>query len=222
MSKIVARIQAHPSRESLHGPLAKALAPLTAAVSLHASNPPNPWEGYQKCLRDIPECTHLLVLQDDVVLCKNFPPAVTRVADANPDYPVILFLAWLPRRVSNLALRAAKNRQHYFDARLRINEFCPAVAVLWPAAKVEEFLAWTDANPGKLGHPAPRSDDGVIGRWVALTKQIIRFTIPSLVQHPDLESSLIGRKMAWGKDRGRVALFFSEDDPLTMDWATPP
>lgn len=161
------------------------------------------------------------MLQDDVTLCHNFPPAVTAVADANPELPVILFLARLPVRVANLALHAAKRRQHYFDVRLRINEFCPAVGILWPVAKAEEFFSWTNAHPGKLGHPEPRSDDGVIGRWVALTKQTVRFTIPSLVQHQDVESSLIGRKTAWGKDRGRVALFYSqEDDPLSIDWTS--
>jgi hypothetical protein len=171
-------------------------------------------------LTDIPECSHLLIVQDDVCLSRNFPPAVTHIAEANPDLPVGLFLARLPNRVGNAALQAAKRRAHYLDIRLRINEFCPVVAVLWPVQKAKEFLTWTEANPSRLGHPAPRSDDGVLGRWVALTKQTVRFTIPSLVQHPDEVESVIGRKALWGADRGRVALFFSdEDDPLEIDWS---
>lgn len=80
-------------------------------------------------------------------------------------------------------------------------------------------MEWTSANPHKLGHPSPRSDDGVLGRWCALTKQTVRFTVPSLVQHPDRVKSVIGRKEHWGKDKGRVALLYYEDDPLEYDWS---
>jgi hypothetical protein len=199
--------------------LVDALAPLPVEVSLHTSDPPNPWKGYQRILSNVPGCSHLLIVQEDVAVCHNFPLAVIKIADANPDRPVILFLARLPRRVANNALRAAKRRERYLDEHLRINEFCPVVGILWPAHKAQEFLAWTDANPGRLGHPEPRSDDGVLGRWVALTKQTVRFAIPSLIQHPDDQPSVIGRRAAWGKDGGRVALMFCQDDPLALDWS---
>jgi hypothetical protein len=182
---------------------------------LHASNPPNPWEGYKACLRDLPECSHLLIIQDDARPALNFAAALERVAEENPVTPVVLFLARLPRRVAMLALRAAKSRERYVSTGMRGNEFCPVVAILWPRSKAQEFLAWTEANPRRLGHPEPRSDDGVLGRWAAFDKQLIRFSVPSLVQHDDRERSTIGRKALWGKDTSRTALLFCED---AADW----
>ena len=208
---ILARIQGHPRRAHLHDPLAAALG-VKCETWEHDSQPPNPWAGYKLILegRTVPY-DHLLVVQDDAVPAPGFPRAIEKVAARNQDRVVVLFLARLPGRVSRLALRAAKNRQCYLDAELRINEFLPAVGVLWPKPKVEEFLWWVHHNPKRLGHSEPRSDDGVIGRWAALTHQRIRFTIPSLIQHPDMEPSLIGRQPAWGKDTGRIAQLFAED-----------
>ena len=77
-------------------------------------------------------------------------------------------------------------------------------------------MVW--ASTARLpGQPNPRSDDAVVGRWMLVTKQTIRATVPSLVQHPDMEPSLIGRRPAWGKDSGRVALHLAED-ALDYEW----
>lgn len=215
---VVARIQAHPSRAHLRPVLIEDLG-LPTEVIEHASNLPNPWAGYKKCLSDIPSyAKHLLVIQDDAHVCHNFAPAIEQIALSNPDTPVVLFLARLPRRIANMALHATKKRQVYLDCQLRSNDFLPVVAILWPVEKAQEFLVWTQANPHKLGHKDPRSDDAVGGRWASLTKQTVRFTIPSLVQHPDQVPSLIGRRASWGKDSGRVAQYFCEGDPLDFSW----
>ena len=215
--EVLARIQAHPARKHLHDGLVQSLE-LPAEVVLHASDPPSPWGGYRSCLSDVPSgISHLLVIQDDTTVCRNFAPALRLIAESNPNTPVVLFLARLPRRISHMALLATKKRQVYLDAQLRSNDFLPVVAILWPVEKAREFLAWAEANPHKLGHKDPRSDDAVGGRWASLTKQPIRFTLPSLVEHPDLEPSLIGRQPAWGKDSGRVAMFFAEDG-LAYEW----
>ena len=214
---ILARIQAHPSRLHLHDDLASDLGFYTEIVE-HSSDPPNPWLGYKNVLETHTKpYDHLLVVQDDAVVCPGFKGAVEKVAARNPDKLVVLFLARLPGRVARQATMAAKKKECYLTAELRINEFLPAVAVLWPATKVREFLNWAQHNPRKLGHTSPRSDDGVLGRWASLTKQQVRFTVPSLVQHPDMEPSLIGRQPAWGKDTGRIAQWFAEDAEA-FDW----
>lgn len=130
------------------------------------------------------------MIQDDTTVCGNFPAAVERIASVS-SMPVCLFLSQHPRRVASASLRA---RSRYLDTHLRINEFMPVVAVLWPIPKAHEFMRWTQENPRKLGHIAPRSDDSVAGRWAALTKQTIRFAIPSLVQHLASEPSVKGGK----------------------------
>lgn len=218
MPRVLARIQAHPSRADLLPPLLESLKPLPVEISLHSSEPPNPWAGYQQALSNLPDCTHLLILQDDVIACRNFPLAVERIAEAKPNTPIILFLANLPRLTANDSLRAANKGLHY--VRLRIREFCPCVGILWPRAKAEELMAWVAENPKVPGYPRPRSDDAVLGRWSIITRQEILCTIPSLVEHPDTVPSLIGRRAAWGKDKGRVALqWIGDQDPLEIDWS---
>ena len=205
---ILARIQAHPDRRDLWEALAQTLD-LPVEVSLHSSDPPSPWDGYRKCLSLIPEgYSHLLVLQDDVRVCENFGEAVRRVASHNASVPVSLFLMPLPLRIGRLAIREAKAQNLYFDAHLRINEFCPVVGLLWPVEKAREFLEWVEENPRRLGHPNPRSDDSVVGKWAANTQQTIRFTIPSLVEHMGDQPSVKGGQTPASRMK---AIWFAED-----------
>lgn len=210
---IHAWIQAHPRRVDLREDLISSLKGLRVRVSEHESDPPSPWKGYRTLLeRALPktrEGDHLLVLQDDCQVSLNFVPAIRHVTAANPDTPVVLFLAYLPRKSASNATRMRALRKSYVD--MFVNDFCPVVGMLWPREKAQEFYEWTQVSSlGPADHNA-RSDDAVVGAWMRRTRQHIRATVPSLVQHPDMVESLIGRRHAYGKDRGRVALFFAED-----------
>jgi hypothetical protein len=205
------RVQGHPARRHLHQALVEAIG-LPAEVMLHKSDPPNPWKGYQQCLSDLPECTHLLLVQDDVRVCKGFVETVEKVAS---EVPTCLFLARLPRDVSRQATFALKQNRRYVTWIPR--SFVPVVAILWPIQKAEEFMAWTKIKRRMAGRYEPRSDDAMVGLWGAITRQEFRATVPSLVEHPDMEPSLIGRRASWGKDSGRVAQHFCEDG-LLFDW----
>jgi hypothetical protein len=158
----------------------------------------------------------MLILQDDVTLAANFAASVTRIAGANPERPVCLFLARLPRDASSKAERAMKQNVRYVPISLR--SFLPIVAVLWPRAKLLEFSEWADANPGLPGQREPRSDDAMAGRWKMLKRQHVVACVPSIVEHPDVEPSTVGRQSMWGKDRGRVAALFT-DDAARYDWS---
>ena len=204
---IVARIQGHPARAHLHHALAASLE-IPTELRLHSSDPPNPFLGYCACLSDLPDCSHLVVIQDDAKVCANFGQAIEAVALRNAHVPVSLFLMPLPLRIARQAVREAKNRALYFDAHFRINEFMPAVGVLWPVEKAREFLRWVEENPRRLGHRQPRSDDSVLGKWCANTHQTIRFTIPSLVEHMADQPSVKGGPTPASKMK---ALWFTED-----------
>ena len=156
------------------------------------------------------------MLQDDVRLCRNFPPAVERIAQANPETPVCLFVGGLPRATARDLLQAGKQGKHY--ARVHITDFVPVVAMLWPVQKAAEFLEW--ALTAKLpGLPNPRSDDAVVGGWARQTRETVLATFPSLVEHPDVVESLIGREHRAGQNKGRVALaWIGEGDPLQIPW----
>lgn len=190
--------------------------PLPIEVMEDSGEPASPWRGYQLCLRDIPSyATHVLVVQDDSQPCHNFVPALEQIAAANPDTPVCLFLAYLPHDAAAKAAQAMKNGQRYVNLSWR--SFLPVVAVLWPHHKAAEFLAWADAHPQLPGQREPRSDDAMAGRWKMVNRETVKACVPSLVEHPDMEPSLIGRRASWGKDRGRRALLLA-DDAMAYDW----
>lgn len=210
---IVARIQGHPARRHLHSELVSSLVPLLTEVVLHESQPPSPWGGYVRCLSDLPSyADHLLVLQDDSHVCHNFVAAVEKIATSNPDVPVVLYLAKMPRAVSSRALRAMKKNERYIT--MSRAPFVPIVCVLWPKAKAEEFLVWATSGVVLPGHPNPRSDDGIVAAWMKATRQEIRVAVPSLAEHQHGDPSVKGSPAVAGTDRAVLLA----TDALEYEW----
>lgn len=179
---------------------------------------PNPWRGYRLCLSDLPESGHVAILQDDTVACRNLAPALELIAAANPDTVVELFMSMQPKRTHNRA-SLHYGRGRYVDVHLA--DLVHVVALLWPVGKAREFLAWVDESPGRLRGERFQSDDATVTRWMQLTKQRIRATVPSIVQHPDDVPSIVnGHRVRHGADRGRTAGYWIGDaDPLELDWS---
>lgn len=179
-------------------------------VISHEEEPPNPWGGYQRCLSGIPDCTHLLVIQDDTVVCRNFAAACHEVADAQPDAPICLFLGNMQMDTRQFALRQASHGKPFVE--LCLSDFMPVVATMWPVGRAEAFLEWAQAQ--KPRRIPDRSDDAVAGRWMRKKQMRVLATIPSLVEHPDDVHSFV--RDVYGM---RHALFFiGERDPLDIDW----
>ena len=221
--KVACWIQGHPTRAEQHERLVRELAPLKPRVSLHASDPPLPWLGYQKLMYEYlgtSGSSHVLVLQDDVVVCRNLPRAVGEIAKAKPDDPVILFLSYLPRQlIADVRKEMKWGGGRY--VRCRSAKFWPVVAVLWPRSAAEHFMAWTETArlpgmPGPVG-----SDDAVFGEWGRRNQRTAWVTTPSLVEHPDEIESLWKRRALWGNGAGRCALHWigPDADPLELDWS---
>lgn len=168
-------------------------------------------------MEKLPRCSHVLILQDDVLLARNFAAGVEQIAKAQPDVPVCLFLARLPRDASARARRAFQQDRRFSDIAMR--SFLPVVAVLWPRAKLIEFREWAKENPGLPGVRAgePRSDDAMGGRWKMHERQKVLACVPSIVEHPDTEPSTI-RTVHQGKHR--TAELFTED-ATAYDWLRP-
>jgi hypothetical protein len=217
LGEIKAWIQNHPSRTNLFALIESTGLP-TEVVTDYGPAPGNPWRGYKLCLESLARdaAGHGVILQDDTVLCQNFGPAIARIAEANADTPVVLFLGGLPKVTGAAAMKALKKGEHYCD--LGHRDFCPAVGMLWPRRKAEEVLHWTQHDM-RRGPSNPYSDDAVIGYWAEGTNQRVRVAIPSLVQHPDHESIVHPKRAKSGRDKGRIALMFCESDPLLIDWS---
>lgn len=210
-------MQHHPERAHLLPPLLERLDRPAEVVS--DPNPEDrlrsPWRTYRECLyAPPPSVTHLLILQDDVIPCRNLVAACEMIA--RPD-PVCVFLGGAPVRTAMLAKRALERGQRFVPVHRA--EWVPVVAVLWPVESAQACLDWTGSN--RLpGDPNPRSDDAVVGSWARRERVPIWATVPSLVQHADLEPSLIGRKARGGRAKWRVAFSWigEEQDPTEIEW----
>lgn len=177
---------------------------------------PNPWRCYQECLRRTPDwCTHRLILQDDCKPCENFPQAAQAAVEARPLLPVAFFVGGLPGDACAAIRKASKAGQRWVT--LSPWSWFPAVASCWPAATVARLLAWSEE--ARVSPYLTRSDDAVLGKFLQQAKIWPLATVPSLVEHPDVVTSTIGRKARAGADRGRVACIpVGDRDPRTIDW----
>ena len=181
------------------------------------SKPPNPWHGYQKCLSDLRGYSHVLVIQDDAIVCQNFASAIARIMKSRPDRIISLFVGGIRNRTTKDFTAAVGRGDRYGEIFFR--DIHHVVAVLWPAKLAKYFLDWSRTHE-LPGMPNPRSDDAVFGSWARLTRNRILYTVPNLVQHPDDVKSTVGLRDRAGKDRGRVAVHYIGDgDPLELDWS---
>lgn len=214
---IAVRVQSHPSRRDFRERLLNGLDGLLIQVVEDDSKPPNPWSGYQKCLSDLRGYSHVLVIQDDAIVCKDFPETINRIVVAKPHRVVSLFVGGLRNRTTRSFTEAIGREDRYGEIYFR--DIHHVVAVLWPAQLAKAFLDWSRTHD-LPGIPNPRSDDAVFGAWARNTKNRVLCTVPSLVQHPDDVKSTVGLRDRAGKDRGRVAAFYiGDDDPLALDWS---
>lgn len=174
-------------------------------VERPARFPPDPWDTYQACLREPPDCTHLLIVQDDAIPVPGFGDAVEQIAASNPDVPVCLWMSAIPAATAARA-RRAWGKQVYVP--LGPAPFVPLVAVLWPGWKARLFAEWAQTASGLT-----RADDGNVARWMRQTRQQFLVTVPSIVEHDDFCESVKGghHKPSGGRDRQRVAALLADD-----------
>ena len=166
-------------------------------------------------MKNPPDCSHLLIIQDDTVPVPGMPEVLGKIAR---DVPVCLFIARLPRDTKPRTDQAMKMGRRY--VRLSQRSFMPVVATLWPIDKMVEFDAWTEENSYLPGQREPRSDDAMAGRWKMINRQEVLATVPSIVQHPDTEPSTIRLARMNGTDRSRMAAHLAAD-ARDYDWSMP-
>lgn len=204
------RVQAHPSRTHLHGRLLALLEPLPVEVFVHESDPPHPWQNYRACLDYQGDADHLLVVQDDAIPAPGFSVAAERIAAANSDTPICLFMGALPASTA-ARIRRAKPDVRYVP--LGQSSFMPLVCVLWPTHVAQEFLDWSTTARGMT-----RADDGNASRWLRATRRQVLVAVPSIVQHDDGVPSVKGGRdhVPW-QEAWRQALLLA-DDAADYDW----
>lgn len=177
---VAIRIMAHPKRVAHVEGLASRLRQQGSEPAvLVDENGEGPWSTCRRAwLSGIESgADHVLVMQDDVRICRDLVASLPAVIAARSDDVVTLFF---PRR----AMTAAKQRGISW---VRIKRYLWAQATMMPARLAAEMVAWADAND----RPEWRRDDDVrMGAFFAHQKRHVWATVPSLVQHADNEPEL--------------------------------
>jgi len=211
--RLAVAIQHHPERADLLPPLLDVLAPAYVATDPDPDAKKRmPLRSYLAALRAIPDdASHLLIVQDDVRVCRNFRAAAELVVTSRPEALVAFFVPGQPPEMCHAIACAVDRRERIIP--LPCRRWVPVVALAWPADLARSFLAYQEAQrwPPSFG-----ADDEGVGRWSREQGLEILATAPSLVQHPDDTPSLVGRRVRGG--RCAAVYIGDEDDPLALAW----
>jgi hypothetical protein len=158
-----------------------------------------------KALRETrTEATHALFLQEDILLCENFLPAVQRTVEVYPD-DIISY--YCPRKICTVEHQNGRSW-------VAIRGGIWGQAMLYPVRHIPAILDWCAST---LTDNYPHDDTAITA--YCLDKGIrAMITIPSLVEHVGYDRSLLGHSAQIGKNVRRAALYIGDTDPLSIDW----
>jgi len=181
-------VQSHPKRAHLLPALTAALGECDVITDPEPDGPPSPIRCYLACLRAMPSwATHLLVVQDDARAPYGWRPLAEQAMIEKPEAMIALFLAGAPHKSAALARRAHARGERWL--RMPNDDWTPTVALIWPRERVEEFLEFRGGYKG-----SGTGDDNVVGEYTKLRGVPVYATVPSIIDHPNIEPSLIGKK----------------------------
>jgi hypothetical protein len=205
-------IQHHESRAYLLPPLLASLGPADVVADPNPTGVRSAWRTFRRAIEETPpDCTHRLIIQDDVTVCRNFRAGIELAIASRPE-DILTFWHGDQPRENLFRLQAAMTEGSPW-AELNVQRFLPVVASCWPRELAECLIEFVDAQDWPAEFVA---DDEIAGRF-ARTCGVRCFTsCPSLVEHGDEVSVMLRAQRC---DEGRRAAFFIGDgDPLAIDW----
>lgn len=139
---------------------------------------------------------HVLVLQDDILLCKDFMSYCTRMISAHPDVILSLFPP------NQLCFRKNIKRLPRNTPYIQTKELT-AQGIVMPSRFISPCLdSWEDFR---------RGDDTNILFWARQNNITILTTIPTTMQHIGYDSVFNPGRLVPGSD-------FYDPDPSYVDW----
>lgn len=197
-------IQHHPARAHLLDGLLELVGDADVVTDPDPEHPsPSPLRTYRECLRSTPEgATHRVVIQDDALPCRSFRELAELAIAERPDKIIAFFVPGVPGGGSRRVFKAEMEGERW--AQIAGIGFLPLVATSWPADLIAPFVKFTE-GPRYINR---RGDDAVANSFVKRNRLEVWATVPSLVEHPDIVASLIGKKASAGANRSRVAALF--------------
>lgn len=216
-------VQAHPRRRRMAEALAETIGGEVVYDPLPDDPHPGPWRSYRAALEATPpDATHRVVVQDDAEPHPGMLEALPRAVEARPDRLIALFVPgrmeqhrWAMWTAGDAGSPWVELPNH--DRATGRPLWCPTVGTCWPVDLIGQLLDWFDQEEWPHRFLA---DDEIVGRFLAATGLRALATVPSLVEHPDLVPSVIGKRGGLGwVDPARVAACFNPDcDVAAIDW----
>jgi hypothetical protein len=127
-----------------------------------------------------PGATHHLVLQDDVLLCRDFAPAMTQALQVAPEGAVSLFANWATSTAQALRLAALAGAS-WTPA---VDRWTPTQALVLPAAVAARFADYAE----RCSESTP--DNVAMAGFLAEQGLTTYVSIPNLVEHGASDSLL--------------------------------
>ena len=148
----------------------------------------------------VPEgITHRVVLQDDLLLCNDFPEVINRIVNAQPEFIFSLYC-------SRMKPEYAAPGTPYIIIKGR-NAW--GQGMLMPVAFVKPMFEFSDKE---LGPDFPY-DDGIYAWWATQEGMEIMSTIPSTIQHRCPTESTLGYN-----DKRKVSKVWIGEDLSAVNW----
>lgn len=168
-----------------------------------------PVENYKRCWSNIPsDSTHHLVLEDDMMPCNNFVPAVIKILELKPDNMIHLFSK------NDAIYQSLSHNKHWY---VTPDGISGGSAILpqrhfkwynWIEEHCEDKFQFVN-NKIIFG-------DTKLNYYALYNKEIIWNIAPSLLEHVGYNISSVGNKT--GEFR-KSKFYIDKNDPLLIDWS---
>jgi hypothetical protein len=182
------------------------------------------WPTTKECWTNLPESSYHLVLQDDVVVCRDFVPGLIRAIRHRP----AAIVAPYSGRWGKKALEAKEGGRSW----VKLPGHLSGQAICMPTVWARSFIPWHDAweppydsefwvkegctTKARLEAARANWSDWRVMQFAKHNRLPIWFTVPSLVDHQGAMSGVNPRGNSSNK---RAQLFIGEDtSALSVDW----
>ena len=160
------------------------------------------WWNYKQALAHRhPRSTHHLVLQDDMLPCKNFIPALHKILYLKQAEIIHIFAS------NNAVHEALAQDKHWYTQ----TDGSWGGSIILPRHKFD----WVDWADEYLNDFSKNCDDQRFDHYVMCHRFKIWSVAPSLIEHIGYDKSLIGNSpKKWRLSKK----YIGDDNPLEIDW----
>ncbi|MCF3165774.1 hypothetical protein IPZ64_02340 [Streptomyces violaceoruber] len=172
----------HPARESQARRLAAELRLDRIVLDPAPALGPSPLRTALAAWGSIPaDCTHQLLVQDDIAAPASLLGLLPAVVERHPDSVLVFYANWDSRNGAMTRLAALAGAAW---ASAVPEEYTPTLAVVLPAALAREYVSGVSAEGNG-------TDDEALAAFLRATGRSARVSVPNLVEHLG-DESLVG------------------------------